>query len=447
MNSTFADYYRCPDQFGHFDVVGELSREEGYFRFRDAICYGRRRGAAVQSSGVTPDLPDLSADVEVGERCVRLPFDLSEVVTNLREERYHQNSQSVLTNARATRTLYYLLRPLLPPSIRKHLQRIALRGWDKIAFPRWPVDFNVETLMHSAMALTLKSSGLQRIPFIWFWPDGASAGVIVTHDVEHAAGQKFCEELMKIDDSFGIKSSFQLVPQERYAGSQPLMTQLRSHGFEVNIHDLNHDGHLFRDRQQFEERAVQINRYAREYNSRGFRSGAMYREQAWYGALDVSYDMSVPNVAHLEPQRGGCCTVMPYFVGKVLELPLTTAQDYSLFFIFGEYSTALWRTQIDLILSRNGLISFITHPDYLIEKRARAVYLELLAHLVLLSQKKHLWIALPREVDCWWRSRSRMTLVEDGASWRVRGEGSERARVAYATLEGDRVVYSVERPA
>ncbi|MFL4245770.1 hypothetical protein, partial [Escherichia coli] len=81
----------------------------------------------------------------------------------------------------------------------------------------------------------------------------------------------------------------------------------------------------------FLERAKEINRYAREFQCGGFRSGAMYREQQWYDAFEFSYDMSVPNVAHLEPQRGGCCTVMPYFIGKILELPLTTIQDYSLF--------------------------------------------------------------------------------------------------------------------
>ena len=84
--------------------------------------------------------------------------------------------------------------------------------------------------------------------------------------------------------------------------------------------------------------------------------------------------MSVPNVAHLEPQRGGCCTVTPYFVGKIVELPLTATQDYSLFHIIGDYSIALWKKQIDLIRKRHGLISFCTHPGYLIEPRARAVY-------------------------------------------------------------------------
>ena len=91
----------------------------------------------------------------------------------------------------------------------------------------------------------------------------------------------------------------------------------------------------------------------------------MCRNQEWYDALDFNSYMSVSNVAHLEPQRGGRSTVMPFFIGRILELPLTTVQDYSLFHILGDYSIDLWKRQIDLIRERNGLISFITHPDYL----------------------------------------------------------------------------------
>ena len=157
----------------------------------------------------------------------------------------------------------------------------------------------------------------------------------------------------------------------------------------------------------------------------------------------MSFDMSVPNVSHLEPQRGGCCTVMPYFVGKILELPLTTIQDYSLFHILGDYSIALWKKQIDLILAKNGLISILTHPDYLIEKCARAVYVDLLTHLGQLRDEGQLWMALPGDVDRWWRSRNQMTLVPIGDSWRIEGPESDRARVAYATLENDRLVYEL----
>jgi hypothetical protein len=36
-----------------------------------------------------------------------------------------------------------------------------------------------------------------------------------------------------------------------------------------------------------------------------------------------------------------------------------------------------------------------------------------------------------------------MTLIQDGKTWRVEGDGCERATVAFAALENDRVVYRV----
>jgi len=48
---------------------------------------------------------------------------------------------------------------------------------------------------------------------------------------------------------------------------------------------------------------------------------------------------------------------MPYFIGKILELPLTTKQDYSLFHTLNAYLLNLWKQQLDLIHPRNGLIS------------------------------------------------------------------------------------------
>ena len=79
---------------------------------------------------------------------------------------------------------------------------------------------------------------------------------------------------------------------------------------------------LFANEDTFMQRVVAINRYGEQWGSTGFRAGIMYRNQEWFHALDFEYDMSVPNVAHLEPQRGGCCTVMPYFIGNLVELPL-----------------------------------------------------------------------------------------------------------------------------
>jgi hypothetical protein len=445
-DSAFLDYYRCPADVGVIGTRPELSDRDGYFKFGDALAFGRVAGGRPAEHATDP-LTDVFDAVTVAERRPCLPFNLSEVATNLREERYPQNGHTLLQKTTAgaiAQRLYYLLRPFMGIGVRKHLQRVRFSGWDKITFPRWPVDSTVDTLMESAMTLLLKAQGQSRIPFIWFWPGEASACGMLTHDVEAQAGLDFCDELMDIDDSYAIKSAFQLIPEGREEVWRRTAARLRQRGFEVNLHDLNHDGLLFADKQEFLQRAKRINQYAREFGCDGFRSGVMYREQGWFGAFEFSYDMSVPNAAQLEPQRGGCCTVMPYFVGNILELPLTTVQDYTLFHILNDYSIALWKEQIRLISQHHGLVSIITHPDYLVGRREREVYVDLLRHLADLRDRDELWLALPGEINSWWRNRHKMTLVSSGDGWRVQGPDSHRARVAYATLQNDRVVYTFD---
>jgi len=445
MPAALTAHYRCPSDLVSFGVTGQLSSSPDFFELGGITCYGRR---SVRSIAATTDDVDVAREVFQGAGRVCLPFDFSEVVANLQLEHYRLTRHGLfdrISGAGASRNLYYVLRPMLSVSVRKYLQRLSLSGWENIQFPQWPVDFTVENLMEHAMKLALQSSGLTSVPFIWFWPEGVPSCAVMTHDVEAQAGIDFCDRLMDLDDEYGIKSAFQLVPEHRYELSEAFLETFRRRGFEVNVHDLNHDGQLFHNREQFLERSARINEYGRRFRTKGFRAGIMYRRQDWFDALDFSYDMSVPNVAHLEPQRGGCCTVMPYFIGNMLEIPLTTIQDYSLFHVLGDYSTQLWKKQIDMISSRNGLISFIAHPDYLIDTRARVVYAELLSHLRDLRTEGRVWLTLPAEVDRWWRNRSQMALVRAGDSWRVEGPDCHRARVAYASLEGDRVVYALDR--
>jgi len=442
--SVFEEYFRCPSGLATFVTPPEVAAEPGYFSFGDAICWGHRSGPT--TSAATGELHDVLSEATAADGVVSLPFDFAEIVQNLQYERYCQPSEGDADGASEgwTRSIYYFVRPVLSVAVRKHLQRLRLRGWEHIAFPRWPVEFSLQTLMERTMGLALQSCSVERVPFIWFWPEGAPACAIMTHDVETEVGRNFCTELMDLNDVYGIKSSFQLVPEVRYEVPTGILDGMRARGFEVNVHDLNHDGRLYQSRQRFLERAERINAYARRFRSQGFRSGAMYRRQDWYDAFEFSYDMSVPNVAHLEPQRGGCCTVMPYFVGNLVELPLTAIQDYSLFHIVGDYSIAIWKKQIDMIRARHGMASFICHPDYLIEKRARGVYEDLLAHLRDLRDAGELWLPLPREVAEWWRNRSQMRLVKDEAGWRIEGPQSHAARVAYASVQDGRLCYSFD---
>ncbi len=433
-------HFRCPPGIVEFDVDGPLSEHQGYFTFgQGVICFGQCSSDVPATTPVAP-LPDAKLDLHPASSAVRLPFDPSQVVENLRRERYHSKSRAGQV-AQLVRNGYYLVRPIMPIAVRRHFQKLYLRGWNEIPFPRWPVDCSVDLILKRLLTLSMKARGLNRVPFIWFWPEGSRSCTIMTHDVETAAGVDFCSQLMDLNDSFGIKSSFQVVPEHRYPLSTGFLEAFRKRGFELNVHDLNHDGHLFRTRKEFLERARRINQYARDFKANGFRSAVMYRNQDWYDAFEFSFDMSVPNVAHLDPQRGGCCTVFPYFVGNILELPVTTIQDYSLFNILHSYSINLWKEQIALIQASHGLISVIIHPDYIIADRPRRVYTQLLEHLSALRKQAATWIALPDEVNAWWRLRNAMSLVKHGSEWRIEGEGSERARVAFAVMEGDDLAY------
>jgi len=442
-----SDRFRCPGDVADFVVSGDLSDSSGYFRLGSDILYGQC-SSGTPAARATDPLHDAHEYVISDGSMVRLPFDPAQVVDNLRSERYQGTSAGVKTlpGYSSFRRMYYLIRPMLAVSARKHLQRLYFRDWDKIPFPMAPVDRTVESIFERLLIYSMRSQKVERVPFIWFWPNGSPSCTMITHDVETSAGRDFCPQLMDLNDSVGIKSSFQIVPEKRYAVSASVLDGIRKRGFEINVHDLNHDGRLICNREEFLHRAERINHYGRRFGALGFRSAVMYRNIDWYDALDFSYDMSIPNVAHLDPQQGGCCTVLPFFIGNILELPLTTTQDYSLFNILNDYSIRLWKEQIALIRQKHGLISFIVHPDYIIDQAARRVYAELLQYLSVLRSNGETWIALPGEVAAWWRLRSELKLVNVEGAWRIEGQGSERARIAYAVIVNDALSYELAPP-
>jgi len=445
-NRVIVDRFRCPDDFTNIGVWGDLSGYPGFFNFgKDLICYGKCSAFAPNRT-FSWALHDALEYARVDQGVVSLPFHLFEVVETLRREEYTAALGHNWSQNRFFRMGYYVARPLLPVSVRKYLQRLSLRGWHKHPFPSWPVDTTVEQIIESIVVMILRESKDQSIPFIWFWPEGKQACALMTHDVETGEGRDFCESLMDVDDSFGIKASFQVVPERRYKVPGSYLTSISQRGFEVNVQDLNHDGRLFDHYEEFQRRTKAINEYASVFKARGFRSAILYRNVDWLNSLCFEYDMSIPNVAHLDPQRGGCCTIFPYFVGDILEIPVTTTQDYTLFHILRDYSLDLWREQTSRILKRHGVMNFIIHPDYVTEDQEMRLFKDLLAYLAELRAKAGLWIPLPRELNEWWRQRSRMQIVKSASGWEIVGEGKERARLAYARLENGKLVYDLASP-
>ncbi len=444
QNQPLVEYFRCPDPSVKFGTTNQSHKPRGYFRLgADVTCYGRLLCETASKSPLG-DLHDALKCARADSHRIELPFDPQEVIEDIRRERYaaHFRDEGPFLN-KIVRKTYYSLRPLMGTKVRRHLQKIYLRGWDKIPFPAWPVDVTVDQIHQKLLALALRGQGLEKVPFIWFWPEGYSSCAIMTHDVEGEEGKGYCGGVMDLDEAAGFQSAFQVVPEERYSVPKSFLDSITSRGFEVNVHDLKHDGRLYAEHAEFLRRAERINQFVRDFGAQGFRSGILYRNADWFEAFEFSYDMSLPNVAHLDPQRGGCCTVMPFFIGKIIELPVTCTQDYTLFQILRDYSLDLWIKQVDRIRKENGLISFIVHPDYIIEQKAQATYRALLDYLSSLRKTGTIWTALPRDVANWWRQRNQMKLVEIDGKWTVEGPGKERARVAFASLDGDTVKYSL----
>ena len=170
----------------------------------------------------------------------------------------------------------------------------------------------------------------------------------------------------------------------------------------------------------------------------------MYRNLNWYNLFEFKYDLSVPNNANIEPQKGGCCTVMPYKIFDLLEIPLTTMQDHPLYYYMNDFTINLWKRQSELILQKYGLLSFGVHPDYTIPANAKENYKRLLSYLAELKETRNLWNAKPAEIHSWWTARDNMELTNNNGSWEIKGDASGKARIAYMKLEGSKLVFELE---
>ncbi len=182
-----------------------------------------------------------------------------------------------------------------------------------------------------------------------------------------------------------------------------LFEHVRAGGCEIGLHGIKHDGRLFESRARFEAELPAIHRYLAEWDAVGFRSPATHRDAEWMPELGSLYDSSFPDTDPFEPQPGGCCSILPFFLGEMVELPITLVQDHTLWEILRQETIELWTGKSDWIIANGGLINLITHPDYLDTPARLRMYEEFLEYL---AAQQDGWFALPREVAAWWRSRA-----------------------------------------
>ena len=331
---------------------------------------------------------------------------------------------------------YYAIKPLVP----RRLQIAARRAYAKRrppAFPDWPIEPLLVEHQHALLLRDLSEPSIERLSLVNFWPDGHRFAVIVTHDVESSAGVENIEALLEVERQYGVNSSWNFVA-EWYPIPVGTFELVRDSGGEVGLHGVKHDGRLFRDRASFEAELPAIHGYLNDWGSAGFRSPATHRNADWMAELGCLYDSSFPDTDPFEPQPGGCCSIFPYFLGAIVELPITMAQDHTLWEILRQTNIDLWRQKGDWVIANHGLINVIIHPDYVRSPERRALYAQLLDYLRDSVERRGGWHALPRDVASWWKARAQMRVGEDHGVTRVlhdgtAGEWSQRATVAWAS--------------
>ena len=150
------------------------------------------------------------------------------------------------------------------------------------------------------------------------------------------------ERLLEIERRHGVVSAWFFVAED-YAVDPAVLEAVRAAGCEVGLHGLHHNGRLFQSRAHFERQLPRIRRYLREWGAEGFRSPSTHRNAAWMPELGARYDSSFPDTHPFDAQPGGCCSILPYFLGDLVELPITLPQDHTLFELLQERDISLWR--------------------------------------------------------------------------------------------------------
>lgn len=286
----------------------------------------------------------------------------------------------------AVRKLYYGIKPILPRSFRWFGRRLVARRILSRSRPIWPIDARAG----------------QR-PSDWpGWPDGREFGLVLTHDVEGQHGVDQVQALAEVEQDLGYRSSFNFIPEGEYSVPPALRSWLAERGFEVGVHDLHHEGHLFDSRESFARQARQINTYLDSWGAVGFRAGFMLHRLAWMHDLKIEYDLSTFDTDPFEPQPDAAGTAFPFFVPRdgaaplgakcrelsdnpvtsplartasqasdkaprsgYVELPYTLPQDSTLFLLMRHASDALWREKLRWLVDHGAMALVNVHPDYI----------------------------------------------------------------------------------
>jgi peptidoglycan/xylan/chitin deacetylase (PgdA/CDA1 family) len=330
---------------------------------------------------------------------------------------------------------YYKVKKFIPAGVRHWINYAAVRSRTRDQFPHWPCETALIDFWRDWLRSSLDRMGQSDAWHIGFWPEGKRCCIVLTHDVESEEGFERIEAMADLEERYGFRSAWNL-PMAQFPLDWKRLERLQARGFEIGAHGLAHDGRMFRSAEDFEECRTELERIAAEHGLRGYRGPSTLRNPQWIGKMAFDYDSSFSDTDPYEPQPGGTCSLFPFFLSRMVELPYTLPQDHTLIHLVRRNPVSLWATKARWIQSLGGMILTLIHPDYSGDSAGLASYEELLK---ILAGFDDAWRALPREVAQWWRERAQMRLLASGSVPSIQGPGAMRAvarRVSEESFSG-----------
>jgi len=260
---------------------------------------------------------------------------------------------------------------LVPARLRLMIARVTT-AWARRrppAFPAWPVEPAVEALRYVlARAAALSGAGGET-PGL-----GRSARpmVVLTHDIDTAAGGGPALEMAGMEEEAGFRSTWFVVPCRGGVLSRlrPCLDRLYAAGHEIGVHGFDHGNRTpFLPPADLGRRLDCARAALADYCPRGYRSPGLVRTPALYEQLEgrFDYDSSVPDTElYTAAGRGnGCGSTIPFRRGSLLVLPVTLPLDALLIhYGFGPREiSALWAEKLAWLGRVGGIGVCVTHAE------------------------------------------------------------------------------------
>jgi hypothetical protein len=198
--------------------------------------------------------------------------------------------------------------------------------------------------------------------------DGRPVPLLLTHDVDTAAGLVRLPRLLAVEESLGL-ASLTFIVTHRYAWSRSDLARLAARGHVFGVHDTTHDNRLaYLPPAEVEARIAQAQEALGPLDTRTFRAPAFLRSASLYAGIArrVRLDFSTNDAALVWPHPGdGLGSPFPVRHDRLGVVPTTLPRDGELLALGFERDDMLelCRKKAAQLARVGAPAVLLTHPD------------------------------------------------------------------------------------